>query len=249
MIFAFEITRLVLITLYIVNNVILLIQKSKETNILQILFSFDFLLNSILFIIIFSSFLIKIIFLNEKNEYDKYFNNSTMYIDTYSIALKYQFVSNFESIIFGLLVLRLIQFMKIFKSFQMLLSINSKSFSILIKYIIFLIIALISFSCSFNLYYPQIGTFSLSIFNVILMSLGISNYEEFIHYNEVYLLVLLILVIMFIVMFTLSAFVGIYSETLRKIVIEHGYPYEDESKWGKEDYLRWLFPFKKTHRK
>ena len=54
---------------------------------------------------------------------------------------------------------------------------------------------------------------------------------------------------MFIVMFTLSAFVGIYSETLRKIVIEHGYPYEDESKWGKEDYLRWLFPFKKTHRK
>ncbi len=249
MIFAFEITRLVLIILYIVNNVILLIQKSKETNILQILFSFDFLLNSILFIIIFSSFLIKIIFLNEKNEYDKYFNNSTMYIDTYSIALKYQFVSNFESIIFGLLVLRLIQFMKIFKSFQMLLSINSKSFSILIKYIIFLIIALISFSCSFNLYYPQIGTFSLSIFNVILMSLGISNYEELIHYNEVYLLVLLILVIMFIVMFTLSAFVGIYSETLRKIVIEHGYPYEDESKWGKEDYLRWLFPFKKTHRK
>ena len=249
MIFAFEITRLVLITLYIVNNVILLIQRSKKTNILQILFSFDFILNSFIFCIIVSSFLIKIVFLNEKNEYDKYFNHTTVYIDTYSIALKYQFVNNFESIIFGLLVLRLIQFSSLLKSFHIIFSMNSKSFSILMKYIIFLILALISFSCSFNLFYSKIGTFSLSIFNVILMSLGISNYEELIHYNEVSLVVLLIIVILFIVMFTLSAFVGIYSETLRKIIIEHGYPYEDESNWGKEDYLRWLIPFKKTYNK
>lgn len=242
-----EILRFILSFMYIINNIVIYYVNRKT--LVREIFGYKSILNLLIFGAILFSLTYKLLYLYEKSNLNKFFENDTYqkkYINSYHIANQYQFISSFESIIFGFMIMKLIQFGKLSQKFQLIFILNSKAASISFKYIIFIFIIIFGFGQTYSMLFPQTKGFWSSMYNIVLFSLGIFDYNKLLDYGEISTIVIGTIVILFYVLFTLSAFIAIYSESLRIIIVEHGYPYENKFEWNKEDYFVWLIPCLKT---
>lgn len=238
-----EILRFILSFMYVVNNIVIYLSKNKK--LMREIFSYNSIFNFLIFGLILFSLTYKLLYLYEKSNVSKFLENNIYqkkYLNSYHIAKQYQFISSFESFIFGLMIMKLIQFGKLSQKFQLIFILSSKSASILFKYISFILIIIFGFGQTYLMFFPQIKGFWSSMYNIVLFSLGIFDYNKLLDYCGVSIVVIGTIIILFYLLFTLSAFIGIYSESLRIIIVNHGYPYENKFEWNKEDYLVWLIP-------
>jgi len=129
------------------------------------------------------------------------------------------------------------------------------------KYLIFILLTLLGFSSIAHILWgpftTSYRTFGDSFLNMLLFStgkliklikyylfpylLGVYNADELIQYNPSWSIVFVIAVFVFIMFFMYAIFVSINSESLRRTVIQGGYPEDKEAtSWKLKDFATWL---------
>jgi hypothetical protein len=187
---------------------------------------------------------IRRILLNIPNE-DLISQDASIYIDTWNIADDYISMYLVESLLFGLIIIKLLAFFDMNSTARLFYQSLFKTFQMFLKFLIILIITMAIFSAISHIiwgpYFEEFATLDISFVNILLMSIGYFDFSLFLHHEQ-YIAILFIgsfyLVLLTVVC---SAFIAFYAEGLRLSVIKYGYPNEsEENKWRLRDYINWI---------
>jgi len=215
--------------------------KSKGIALIEIV-SFGNTLILLIFIVAIINFCIKILYL--KKDPDDFFKDT--FVCTYEQSTFYNLAYLLESILFGLLIFKLVIFIKLNNHANFLFISIDFSAMIFIKYFVFLIVMILYFAIiGYMIFGSKIdlyNSFENALMQVIMITLGYYPIQLYIKYNEIYAIPYLCSVFLFMLFLLYSLISQVYAESLRKTVIKYGYPDDKEQmSWAMDDYIKWLF--------
>ncbi len=175
-----DIIRLIIVIILIFLFCVEILEKrNKYKNIYEV-FESKMLLTLLIFLLYFTSFVIKLTTCY-KNEEDYIIADGMTYIDTYSISGWFEQVYFVESLLFAIVFVKILNFLRLNDYIKLFFSSIESGLGIFCKYAIFFIVILMGYACIAEIiwgpYVDDFSSFGKSFLQMLLFTMGIKLFN------------------------------------------------------------------------
>jgi hypothetical protein len=171
--------------------------------------------------------------------------DAAKFTDTWNIADDYMSMYLVESVLFGLIIVKLLAFFDINLTARLLYQSLYTAFQMFFIFLVIFLLSMAVFSAiSHIIWGPYIEDFSqldISFVYILMMSIGYFDFSKFLQHEQHIAVFFISCFFLLLISVAYSAYISFYAEGLRLSVKKLGYPNEVENnKWKLKDYIQWI---------